>query len=58
MSALLAHIKIVEGHEKHFEELSRELYQKSHEMYLYKTNENLSKPNDMGGQSLTKTKKT
>ena len=31
MSALLAHIKIVEGHEKHFEELSRELYQKSHE---------------------------
>ena len=25
MSALLAHIKIVEGHEKHFEELSREL---------------------------------
>ena len=32
MSALLAHTKIVEGHEKHFEELSRELYQKSHEM--------------------------
>ena len=31
MSALLAHIKIVEGYEKHFEELSRELYQKSHE---------------------------
>ena len=31
MSTLLAHIKIVEGHQKHFEELSRELYQKSHE---------------------------
>ena len=29
MSALLAHIKIVEGHQQHFEELSRELYQKS-----------------------------
>ena len=31
MSTLLAHIKIVEGHQQHFEELSRELYQKSHE---------------------------
>ena len=31
MSALLAHIRIIEGM-KTFEELSRELYQKSHEM--------------------------
>ncbi len=31
MSSLLAHIKIVEGYEQRFEELSRELYKKSHE---------------------------
>ena len=30
MSSLLAHIKIVEGQEEKFEELSKELYKKSH----------------------------
>ena len=30
MSTLLAHIKIVEGHEEKFEKISRELYEKTH----------------------------
>ena len=30
MSTLLAHIKIVEGHEEKFENISRELYEKTH----------------------------
>ena len=30
MSSLLAHIKIVDGQEKKFEELSKELYKQSH----------------------------
>ncbi|MBT5662318.1 MAG: hypothetical protein HOJ05_01300, partial [Alphaproteobacteria bacterium] len=30
MSSLLAHIKIVEGQEQKFEELSKELYKQSH----------------------------
>ncbi|MEC9392168.1 MAG: hypothetical protein VYB67_03870 [Pseudomonadota bacterium] len=31
MSTLLAHIKIVEGNEEKFEEISRELYEKTHD---------------------------
>ncbi len=31
MSTLLAHIKIIEGNEEKFEEISRELYEKTHD---------------------------